>query len=87
MAKVTARFYVSTIEFGAGTDNAGKVTLMPAYANGANAAWASATPSGRIELYVNAEGAMAQFNQWRLQRKDLHITLETVEDAEGSAAV
>ena len=80
MSKVTARFYVSTIEYGPGTNASGKVILQPAYANGANAEWAQATPSGRIELYVNAEGAMAQFDQWRLDRTDLHITMEPVSE-------
>lgn len=79
MSTVTARFYVSTIEFPAGTNGQGKVVLMPAYANGANAEWATATPSGRIELQVNNPDAVEQFDKWRLGRTDLHITMSPVE--------
>ena len=82
MSTVTARFYVATIEFAAGTNAQGKVVLQPAYANGANAAWAPATPSGRIELYVNAEGALEAFDKWRLDRTDLHITMQPVEEVD-----
>lgn len=76
---VTARFYVSTIEFGPGEDAGGKVVLLPAYADGANKEWAQATPSGRIELNVNAVAALGVFDQWRRERTNLHITMEPVE--------
>ena len=78
MSTITARFYVASIEFPAGTDGQGKIVLQPAYANGANAEWATATPSGRIELQVNNPDATALFNQWRLAREDLHITMQPV---------
>jgi hypothetical protein len=78
--KITARFYVASIEYGPGTNATGKVVLQPAYASGANADWAAATPSGRIELFVNAEGAMGGFDEWRLGRDDIHVTLERVAD-------
>ena len=82
MSAVTCRFYVSEITYSAGTNASGKVVLQPAYANGANAAWAQATPSGRIELHVNAEGALEMFDKWRLDRKDLHIVMQPVDELE-----
>jgi hypothetical protein len=86
MSAVTARFYVASIEYTAGQNTTGKVVLQPAYANGANAAWAQATPSGRVELYVNAEGALETFDKWRLDRTDLHITMQPVDEIEGQSS-
>ena len=82
MSVITARFYVSSIEFPAGTAGQGKVVLTPAYANGANAEWAAATPSGRIELQVSNPDAVGLLNQWRLGRDDIHITMQPVSEVE-----
>lgn len=79
MSAVTARFYVYSVERYAGAGNR-KIVLQPAYANGANKDWAQATPSGRIELSVNAEGAAEQFEQWLMEGTNLHITMEPVNE-------
>jgi hypothetical protein len=83
MSSISCRFYVSSIEFPAGTNGQGKVVLTPAYANGANTEWATATPSGRIELQVSNPGAVKVLNEWRLGRSDIHITMQPVEEVEG----
>lgn len=82
MSTVTARFRVATVAFSGPGDSIALVTLLPAYANGANAAWASATPSGKIELQVNAAGAVEVFNDWRRDSLDLHITIQPVNEIE-----
>jgi hypothetical protein len=82
MTAVTARFYVSEITLRKKFGNA-TVVLLPAYANGANAEWATATPSGKIELQVNAEGATKVFQEWLEQGPDLHITMQPVDEIEG----
>lgn len=74
---VTARFYVNEMTYrGKGPYANATVILTPAYANGANAEWASATPSGRIELSVGNPEAIKQFEEWRVEGQDLHITFE-----------
>lgn len=79
MSTVTARFYVSEITRRRNAGNA-TIVLFPAYANGANAEWATATPSGKIELQVNAEGATKVFTDWFEQGLDLHITMQPVDE-------
>jgi hypothetical protein len=86
MSKVTARFYVASIERYAGSNGSGKVVLQPAYANGANKEWATATPSGRMELFVNAPGALEVFDEWRVGSTNLHITMEPVVEEEGTTS-
>lgn len=54
---INARFYVSEVAKQPGGN--AKVTLQPAYANGANREWAQATPSGKIELFVTNPDAVA----------------------------
>lgn len=75
----TARFYVSEVTlrpsgpgFAAPAPH-GSVVLTPAYRGGENKAWASATPSGRIELTLSREAL--PWWQERLGR-DLHITFD-----------
>jgi hypothetical protein len=83
MSAITLRFYVSEMTFGPGPGNGtAKVVLQPAYAQGANAEWASATPSGRIELSVSNPDAVALLNEWRAGRLDLHITAQPVTEVE-----
>jgi len=78
MSTVTARFYVAEITRRARVGNA-TIVLQPAYANGANAEWATATPSGKIELQVSNPSAVEQFATWMADGVDLHITLAPVE--------
>lgn len=57
---ITARFYVSEVAKSPGGN--AKVTLQPAYANGANHEWSQATPSGKIELFVTNPDAVAFYD-------------------------
>lgn len=80
MSQITARFHVAEItsrSVRTGAANA-TVVLLPAYANGANKEWATATPSGRIELQVNNPAAVEQFTDWMHAGQDLHLTFEPV---------
>lgn len=83
---VTARFFVAQITQHAGPRNTPTpakghrtVKLHPAYANGANKEWASATPSGTIELQVGDNPAAAEFERWMAEGKDVAITFEPVD--------
>lgn len=83
MSGVSLRFYVSEITYGPGeTPSNVKVVLLPAYAQGANAEWASATPSGRIELNVGNPPAIEVLETWRRERTDLHITVRPVTEVD-----
>lgn len=86
MSAITLRFYVSEITFGPGQNGTAKVVLLPAYANGANAEWSSATPSGRIELAVSNPDAVTLLDEWRGGRIDLHITARPVTEADSATA-
>ena len=81
MSTVTARFYVSEITHRGKASNA-TVVLTPAYANGANAEWATATPSGKIELQVSNPAAIEAFDEWRTGGRDLHITMTPVDEVD-----
>lgn len=78
---VTARFYVAEITRRASaamTNYAepvplGEVVMRPAYKNGANKEWASATPSGEFKMTLRGE-ALTFFEDHL--GKDLHITIE-----------
>ena len=78
---VTARFYVAEIsQYSHGSGWAepvpvGKIVLRPALKAEANKAWASATPSGEIQMTVS--GAAFPWFQEHLG-KDLHITFDEV---------
>jgi hypothetical protein len=74
MSAITARFHVS--EMTRRPNGNATLVLTPAYANGANAAWATATPSGRIELQVNNPAAIEEFAHWLETNNDIHITME-----------
>lgn len=83
MSGVTLRFYVSEItQRGKGTASNATVILLPAYAQGANAEWATATPSGKIELSVSNPQAIKVFDQWRIEGTNLHILARPVEELE-----
>lgn len=83
MSAITLRFYVSEMTLGPGDPpTSAKVVLLPAYAQGANAEWASATPSGRIDLVVNNPDAVAVLDEWRKGRVDLHLVAQPVTEVE-----
>jgi hypothetical protein len=78
VSRITARFYVAEMtnrRAPAGSANA-TIVLTPAYANGANKEWATATPSGKIELQVSNPLAVEQFTEWMNAGQDLHLTFE-----------
>lgn len=81
MSTITARFYVAAITSRAKASNH-TVVLQPAYANGKNADWAVATPSGRIELEVNNPAANEVFTEWLAAGHDLHIAITPVPELE-----
>jgi hypothetical protein len=82
MSGVTLRFYVSEItQRGKGISNA-TVILLPAYAQGANAEWATATPSGKIELQVSNPAAIEKLDEWRVEGINLHILMQPVNEVE-----
>jgi len=58
---VQARFYVASITRHANTDQS-DVILRPVTRGGANSEWASATPSGKMELTITNAGATSWFN-------------------------
>lgn len=75
---ITARFYVAEVNK---RPRAGaQVVLLPAYANGANHDWSTATPSGRIEMYVSNPDALAAFDRALNLPQDecLEITFDVV---------
>jgi hypothetical protein len=84
---VTARFYVAEITRRASAAMSGyaapvplgEVVMRPAYKDGANKEWASATPSGEFKMTVRGE-ALPWFED-RLG-KNLHITIEDAPEPE-----
>lgn len=79
--EVTARFYVSEMTDRAHDPEAAQIVLQPAYNNGSgNEAWAVATPSGKIEMYVANPTAVQWFRDRLKNRRDLHITFGDVPD-------
>lgn len=79
---VQARFYIASVELlasGVKSDGyappapAGKVTMRPVTRGEANAVWASATPSGLIEMTVRGDAV-----PWFVDRiaSELKITFE-----------
>ena len=73
----TLRFYVAELTRQAHDPEAAKITLNPAYNNGkGNEAWAKATPSGKIELYVSNPPAVEFYALALRERRDIHITME-----------
>lgn len=77
---VTARFKVSKVT-PSQTDDDGKVLqgeieMTPDYAQGKNADWAAATPSGVFRMWVSNPPVFEQLTQGA----SVHITLEAVED-------
>lgn len=72
---VTARFKVTRVTpHGAETIEdayAAEVEMTPDYADGENADWASATPSGVFRMTVSNKGALEQLKQG----KSVHIEI------------
>lgn len=78
-AQVHARFYVSALTrhpFGGWAR--GKVTLSPCLRGEENKTWATATPSGSIEMTLNDPGAWAFFENTLDTGADIAITFEAV---------
>jgi hypothetical protein len=71
---VVARFYVQTVTKKAFNTGALNVILAPVTRGQENKSWASATPSGRIELTIQNESAAKWFDD-RLA-KEVAITFE-----------
>jgi hypothetical protein len=73
--QITARFYVQEVTKRA--QGYGLVVLHPAYREGQNAAWAKATPSGKIELTVDQSlPAFDEFARALDEKLDIAITFE-----------
>lgn len=60
---VTGRFKVNRITPGAAGEGTAEVELTPDYAQGKNAEWAAATPSGVIRLTIANPDALKQFTE------------------------
>jgi hypothetical protein len=79
LTKVTARFFVTSIERFAYPQVS--VKLTPAYSKKHNAAWAAATPSGSIQLTIGEDlPAAAWFEEMRVAKADIAITFEQSAD-------
>lgn len=62
---VTAINEDGSIEVTSPEQHAGEVELTPDYAQGRNAEWAKATPSGVIRMTISNPSALAQFRLGR----------------------
>lgn len=62
---VTAKFKVSRVTDYQWGNPAAEVEFVPDYAQGRNAEWAAATPSGVIRMTVTNEGALQYFTLGR----------------------
>lgn len=73
---VTARMFVSQHSKNPSTDS---VRLQPAYGNGANAAWAAATPTGEVTLgLARGNAASAMFEAALEAGDDIEITFRRI---------
>lgn len=62
---IKAKFYVQNAEHGTGTDPEhmqGTVKLAPVCRGAINAQWATATPSGSMQMYINNPPAFRWFH-------------------------
>lgn len=83
---ITARFYVASVLRQSYNPEHAQIVLTPAYADGANKAWAEATPSGKIELTVNNPSAAQWFEDRMRAKDDLHLEFSIVDKAAEAAA-
>lgn len=77
LTQVTARFFVAEVNKRSSGYNA--VLLMPAYKDGANATWAKATPSGKIELQVDGSLPASEWFEDMIG-KNVAITFEAADE-------
>lgn len=73
---VAARFYISEITTFAYDPSQARIKLMAACRGEENKAWATATPSGSIEMHVNNPDAVAWFRECMDERQDVALTFE-----------
>ena len=79
---VQARFYVTELAYQAHDPQAAKLKLSAVVRGPENAAWAAATPSGTIEMYVNNPEAAQWFRARQLAREDVAITFDVAGEVE-----
>jgi hypothetical protein len=82
---VTARFKVNRITPGVAGDGTAEVEMTPDYAQGKNAAWAAATPSGLIRMTIGNPDALKHFEGTKegkasYDSKPVHVTFEFPEE-------
>lgn len=91
MPDIRAKFYVAEItRFPGPAETAGgKVRCSPVSRGAVNASFASATPSGSIELVVQNPAALARYDDWRERRREFYVdfTEYTPEPGDGHAFV
>jgi len=79
---VEARFYVSDMKFAAHAPEAAQLKLSAVVRGPENAAWAAATPSGTIEMYVNNPKAAQWFRDRQLAREDISLIFDVAGEVE-----
>jgi hypothetical protein len=79
---VQARFYVSELTYQAHDPQAAKLKLSAVVRGPENAAWASATPSGTIEMYVNNPKAAQWFRDRQVGREDISLVFDVAPEVE-----
>lgn len=76
--QVRARFYVSETKRTAYSNGVGGVVVLNAVSRGdKNAQWASATPSGKVEMTINNPSAFAIFDEALGKDVDITFTVDT----------
>jgi hypothetical protein len=73
---VAARFYISEMTTFAYDPNAAKMKLMCVVRGPENASWASATPSGTVEMHVTNPAAVKWFRERMEAKDDIALTFD-----------
>lgn len=68
---VESRWYVAELTYQAHDPQAAKLKLSAVVRGPENAAWAAATPSGTIEMYVNNPKAAQWFRDRQVAREEI----------------
>lgn len=79
---VQARFYVTDVDYQAYDPQAAKLKLSAVVRGPENAAWAAATPSGTIEMFVSNPDAAQWFRDRQLAKEDIAITFDIAGEVE-----
>lgn len=79
---VQARFYVDELVYSAYDPQAAKLTLKAVVRGPENAAWAKATPSGAIEMFVTNPEAVQFFRDRQLAREDISLVFDVAGEVE-----